>query len=300
MALPAPTRAHIGEATVAAIERQGWLEGVADRVQAAVGGLYRAGGETGRVIRDALHGTWLGHPLHPVLTDVPLGAWTAALVLDAMDSGRGRGFSRAADAAVGVGLAGAVGAAVTGLTDWHHTAGGARRTGLAHGLLNTTATLLYAGSLWLRRRGSRPAAQGLSSAGFLVATAAAYLGGHLVYGKQIGVSRAPRPEAWDDWVAVLPEFELHEGAPRRVQAKDTAILLVRRAGRIHALVETCAHLGGPLVEGTLEGDSVRCPWHGSRFALEDGRVLEGPSTFPQPCLDVRMRAGQIEVRARTE
>ncbi|MGH7313121.1 MAG: DUF2231 domain-containing protein, partial [Candidatus Rokuibacteriota bacterium] len=182
MALPARNLGHVGEAALEAIERQGWLDPVGDRLQEAVARLYQAGGETGRGIRDVLHGTWLGHPLHPVLTDVPLGAWTAALVLDAMDSGRGRGFSRAADASIGVGLAGAVGAAVTGLTDWHHTSGGARRAGLVHGLLNTTATALYAGSLLLRRRGSRAAGQGLSGAGFLVAIAAAYLGGHLVYG----------------------------------------------------------------------------------------------------------------------
>ncbi|MGH7311841.1 MAG: Rieske 2Fe-2S domain-containing protein, partial [Candidatus Rokuibacteriota bacterium] len=174
-----------------------------------------------------------------------------------------------------------------------------RRAGLVHGLLNTTATALYVGSLLLRRRGARATGQGLSGAGFLVAIAAAYLGGHLVYGKRIGVDRAPRPAPWDDFVPVLPEPELREGTPRRVQAKDTAIVLLRRAGRVHALVETCAHLGGPLAEGTVEDDSIRCPWHGSRFALEDGRVLEGPSTFPQPCFEARIRTGQIEVRART-
>lgn len=298
MALPARKLGRVGDAAVQAIERQGWLDPLGDRLQAAVAGIYRAGGQTGRLIRDLLHGTWLGHPLHPVLTDIPLGAWTATLVLDAMDDGRARGFARAADATIGVGLAGAVGAAATGLTDWHHTTGGDRRTGLAHGLLNTTATALYVGSLLLRRRGSRAAGHALSSAGFLVAIAAAYLGGHLVYGRRIGVDHAPRPEGWADFVPVLFESELHEGTPRRVHARDTALVLVRRAGRVHALVETCAHLGGPLAEGTVEGDSIRCPWHGSRFALEDGRVLEGPSTFPQPCFETRIRDGKIEVRAR--
>jgi nitrite reductase/ring-hydroxylating ferredoxin subunit len=75
-------------------------------------------------------------------------------------------------------------------------------------------------------------------------------------------------------------------------------VLVRRGDRIHALVESCAHLGGPLSEGSVEGGAIRCPWHGSLFALEDGRVLEGPSSFPQPCFEVRVREGQIEVRPR--
>src|SRR5262245_5859568 len=175
MALPARKIGHVGEAAVRTIERQGWLDPLADRLQAAVAGIYRAGGETGRVIRDMLHGTWLGHPLHPVLTDIPLGAWTAALVLDAMDNGRGRAFSRAADASIGLGLAGAVGAATTGLTDWQHTVNSDRRTGLVHGLLNTAATTLYAGSFLLRRRGARAAGQGLAGAGFLLAVGAAYL-----------------------------------------------------------------------------------------------------------------------------
>jgi nitrite reductase/ring-hydroxylating ferredoxin subunit/uncharacterized membrane protein len=297
MALPARKLGHVGEAAVEAIERQGWLDPLGDRLQAAVARIYQAGGQTGRVIRDLLHGTWLGHPLHPVLTDIPLGAWTAALVLDAMDSGRGRGFSRAADTSIGVGLAGAVGAAATGLTDWHHTTGGDRRAGLVHGLMNTAATVLYAGSLVTRRRGARAAGQGLASAGFLVALGAAYLGGHLVYGKRIGVTHAPKPEPSDDFIPVLPEAELREGTPRRVQARDMTLVLVRQDGQIYALVESCAHLGGPLSEGTVEEDSIRCPWHGSRFALEDGRVLEGPSTFPQPCFEVRIRTGQVEVRA---
>src|SRR4029077_19553365 len=100
------------------------------------------GGDAGRRVRDFLHGTWLGHPLHPALTDIPLGAWTTALALDAAGD-RSRGMARAADTAMGVGIAGAVGAAVTGLTDWHHTTGGDRRLGLGHAMLNTAALALY-------------------------------------------------------------------------------------------------------------------------------------------------------------
>ena len=97
---------------------------------------------------------------------------------------------------------------------------------------------------------------------------------------------------------MLAEHELHESRPRRVEARGVAIVLVRRSNRIYALADQCAHLGGPLSEGSVEEDAIRCPWHGSKFALANGEELEGPSTFPQTCFDVRVRAGRIEVRAK--
>jgi nitrite reductase/ring-hydroxylating ferredoxin subunit/uncharacterized membrane protein len=287
---------QLEEAAVESLAREQWLEPLADRLQRAVVAAFQAGGATGRRIRDFLHGTWLGHPLHPVLTDVPLGAWTVATVLDL--SGRdNRHRDRAADAAIGVGLAGAVGAAVTGITDWQHTVAEERRVGLLHGLLNLSATGLYAISLALRLRGDRTAGRTIGGLGFTVALGAAYLGGHLVYRKRIGVDHAPHAD-WGDFATALPEAELRESVPQRVDVRGVPVVLIRRAGRIYALADSCAHLGGPLSEGQIDDVAIRCPWHGSRFALDDGTVLEGPSTFPQPCFDVRVRAGQIEVRAR--
>jgi nitrite reductase/ring-hydroxylating ferredoxin subunit/uncharacterized membrane protein len=277
------------------IERQGWLDQLSDRLQPAIERTLTASG--GQPLKNVLHGVWLGHPLHPVLTDVPIGSWTAVLVLDALDEIGGRNrFGRGADAAVAVGLVGALGAAVTGLTDWQHLAGRTRRLGLTHGLLNLSATLLYTRSWQLRRRNARREGRGFALLGYAVSIAAAYLGGHLVYGHHIGVDYTagqPLPHAF---VPVLAEAELREGELRRVEANGTPVLLVRRNGLIRAIAETCAHLGGPLAEGRLEGGSVVCPWHGSRFALEDGRVLDGPSPYPQPCLETRVRNGQIEVR----
>jgi nitrite reductase/ring-hydroxylating ferredoxin subunit/uncharacterized membrane protein len=286
----------LGGEAVERLERQDWLEPLADGLQRAIAAVFAAGGSAGRRVRDALHGTWLGHPLHPVLTDVPLGAWTVAATIDLL-SADGRGENRAADTAVALGLAGAAGAAVTGLTDWHHTAGGARRVGLMHGLLNVSATAMYAVSLALRVRGDRRAAKTIGGVGLGVALAAAYLGGHLVFRKRIGVDHAPRVE-WDDFVAVLAESALAESTVRRVEVRGVPLVLIRKGGRVHALADQCAHLGGPLSEGSLDEVSIRCPWHGSRFALEDGAVLEGPSTFPQACFEVRARGGQIEVRPR--
>ena len=298
MASSASQLSHVGEAAIEVLERQHWLDSVASGLQKAVTGAFEAGGDMGRRIRDVLHGTWLGHPLHPVLTDIPLGAWTTALVLDAAATER-NGLSHAADAAIGIGLVGAAGAAVTGLTDWQHTTDDDRRVGLTHGLLNIGATALYITALGLRRGGARDTGRLLAGAGFVVTMAAAYIGGHLVFRKRLGVDHAERPGAWEDFVAVLREDALEEGQPRRVETHGVSIALVRRHGRVYAIGDRCAHLGGPLSEGAMEGDAaLRCPWHGSVFALDDGRVLEGPSTYPQPCFETRVRAGQIEVRPR--
>lgn len=296
MAVPARHVRQLGEAAIETVERQQWLDAVATPLQTMIVAAFAAGGEAGRRTRDFLHGTWLGHPLHPLLTDVPLGAWTTALLLDVIGTKR-RGLSRAADAAIGVGLAGGVGAAVTGLTDWQHTSEGDRRVGLTHGLLNTAAMALYATALILRRRGARTSGGAVAGVGFLAAASAAYLGGSLVYRKRAGVDHAARPSG-GDFVSVMRDTELVEGQPRRVEAEGISIVLVRRGTQVYALGDACAHLGGPLSEGRLDGHGIRCPWHGSLFGLDDGRVLEGPSTYPQPCFDVRIRAEHIEVRPR--
>ena len=167
------------------IEKQRWLEDLADTVQPAVQELLENLGDD---VKDLLHGKWLGHPLHPVLTDIPVGAWTAALMIDAVELMSGNeSVGDAADLAVGVGLAGAVGAAVTGATDWSETQGRARTVGIAHAVLNVAATGLYATSLAMRRSGSRRAGIGVSLLGYALASAAGYLGGHLVFSESVGV-----------------------------------------------------------------------------------------------------------------
>ena len=283
---------------VEVIKKQDWLEPIADRLQPAIAGALGADGSIGPKVADLLHGTWLGHPLHVVLTDVPLGSWTAAAVLDVLEEKTGSStMGRGADAAIAVGLAGAAGAAITGLADWSKIGGGQpRRIGLAHGLLNATATACYVTSLCLRRTHSRRAGRRFALLGLMVSSVAAYLGGHLVFKEKIGVDHTADHSPPEDFLPVLAEAELREEELRRVQADGMPVLLVRKGQRIYAIAETCAHLGGPLSEGKLEDATVRCPWHGSRFSLEDGRVLEGPSVHAQPVLDVRVRDGQIEVR----
>ena len=286
------------EALIKTVEQQEVLGQLSDKIQPLVTNAFESAGSTGREVKNFLHGTWLGHPLHPALTDVPLGAWTAALTLDAMESISGRReLGAGADAAIAVGLVGAAGAAVTGLTDWSETNGRARKVGLLHGLLNVGATTLYATSLVLRRRNRRSAGIGFAMLGYAVSSAAAYLGGHLVFSEQIGVNHAAAQEMPKEFVPVMADAELQEGEMKRVDAGGVPVLLVRREGDVCALAHTCSHLGGPLSEGKLEGDVVQCPWHGSRFNVRDGSVVDGPATFPQPCFEARVREGQIEVRS---
>jgi nitrite reductase/ring-hydroxylating ferredoxin subunit len=183
------------------------------------------------------------------------------------------------------------------LTDWSDTDARPRRLGVAHAALNGGATLLFAGSLLCRASANRGVGRGLALAGYLAAVAAAYLGGELAYHEQIGMDHSAGCELPHEFTRVLAESDLLEGQLTRVHYNETPLLLVKRGDRLFAFVERCAHLGGPLAEGTLDGDTIVCPWHSSRFALESGAVIDGPSTFPQPCLDVRSHDGQIEVRA---
>ncbi|HKA36235.1 MAG TPA: Rieske (2Fe-2S) protein [Thermoanaerobaculia bacterium] len=279
------------------LDRQRWLESTANIVQPAVKGFFDGLGPARRTVKNFLHGTWLDHPLHPVMTDLPLGAWTATLLLDAMDAGRGRsGLARAADASLALGLLGAAGSAATGLTDWSETDARPRRLGVAHAVLNTSAALLFAGSLLSRRSGRRAAGRSLALAGYAAMIAAAWVGGDLVYHEQIGVDHSSGRELPETFAPVLADSDLREGEPRRAMYKETPLLLVREGSRVYCLAETCAHLGGPLSEGKLEGSTIVCPWHASRFDLATGEAIDGPTAFPQPCLETRLRKGQIEVR----
>ncbi len=289
------------EKIVDVIDQQSWLDTIGKPVQDTIQKMYASGGKTGFRLMDFLQGVWLRHPLHPVLTDVPTGAWSAALACDAVEMVTGSDcLASGADAAITLGVAGAVGSAVTGLTDWHETTGRSRRVGLAHALLNTAALSLYIGSLIARKNKDRQIGWGLALVGFGVMTAAAYLGGDLVYSEKIGVDHAPEMNLPDEYTAVMAEADLPSGVLTRAMVGDIPIVMLRRGRRIYALADTCSHLGGPLHEGELkDDDSVVCPWHGSRFCMEDGKNIHGPSTYDQPAFETRVRDGQIEVRIKS-
>jgi nitrite reductase/ring-hydroxylating ferredoxin subunit/uncharacterized membrane protein len=271
------------------------LVSIAGPLRLAVRGAYEAAGPAGQVLKNAMHGTWLKHPLHPVMTDIPIGAWTTALALDACANGD-RGMRRAATFAFGVGLLGALGSAVTGLTDWSETDGRARREGLIHGLLNIAATALTATAFFVRRADADDNARGFAWAGYAIAVGSAYLGGDLVYAQRIGVTHAVTDQP-DTFTPVAASADLPNGTMRRAHHEDTDVLLVRQRGRLCGLAHACAHLGGPLSEGTLKDGSVVCPWHGSEFDIDDGHVINGPATESQPTFAVREANGKIEVKA---
>lgn len=278
------------------VARQEWLNPVEDRVQKAIHGAFE---RVSPKVENFLHGTWLGHPLHVVLTDVPIGSWTAAVLLDIAEAVSGdEQMGRAADWCIGIGLAGALGAAITGVTDWQDVDPPARRIGLVHAVLNVTGVTLFATSL-LARRNSRRRGKLLSTLGYAVAAVAADFGGSLVYGQRVGVDHTAVETFPDDFTSVLAEAELREGQLTRAEWNGSKILLLRRGQRVFAIAETCSHLGGPLSEGKLEGDTVECPWHGSRFSLEDGSVVNGPAVHRQPCLEARISNGRIEVKKRS-
>lgn len=288
----------MAQTNVEMVANQPWLDSVGTPLSEGVRGLFKNAGEGGQTMKNALHGVWLGHPLHPVITDVPIGAWTTALALDVREALSGdASYGKGADFAIGLGLVAAVGAAVTGLTDWSETEGRSRRVGLMHGLLNLSATALFTTSYALRRSGSRAAGRTWAAAGYGLAMAAAYLGGTLVYKERIGVTHAAVAEP-EQFTPVLESAALPDDSMRKGVIEDASFLIVRQRQRLCALAHPCAHLGGPLSEGTLKDGSVVCPWHGSEFALDDGRVLNGPATEPQPCFAVRERGGQIEVGGR--
>ncbi len=278
------------------IVRQEYLKPVEEDLQKLLHRAFSSAGPSGKTIKNFLNGTWLGHPLHAILTDVPIGAWTAALVFDALESISGLDeFATAADASVAMGLVGAVGAAAAGLTDWQDVDPPARRIGLVHGVLNLGGTALFTASLIMRKRNSRTKGRALSVLGYAITAIAASLGGDLVYKQRLGVDHTAGQTFPEEFVPIMPESELVNDKPKGVEYNGIPILIVRRENQIFAIAGTCSHLGGPLAEGTLIGASIQCPWHGSRFALEDGRVLDGPAVHPQPCMEARIRNGQIEI-----
>jgi nitrite reductase/ring-hydroxylating ferredoxin subunit/uncharacterized membrane protein len=247
-------------------------------------------------VKDALSGTWLGHALHPLATDLPIGFWTSAIVLDWLG---GKGSERAADRLVGLGVAAAVPAAVTGASDWgDSTVGNPRvqRVGLVHAVANLTATTLFSGSLAARSGGARARGKLLALAGVSALTVGGLLGGHLSFARGIGVDHTIFEEPEEDWTDVLSEAELADRQPRVVEAGGVAVLLVREGGEVFALSDRCVHRGGPLHQGELQDGCVVCPWHGSEYRLRDGSVERGPAAYPQPVWDVRVEGGRILVR----
>jgi nitrite reductase/ring-hydroxylating ferredoxin subunit len=205
---------------------------------------------------DALHGVWLGQPVHPALTSLPMGFWTSATVLDFVP-----GSQRASRALIALGLAGSVPAAAAGLADWSALHREQQRVGLAHAAANASAWALFAGSLMARAAGRELSGRALALGGLATLTVGAY------------------------------------GRVTRRQLGYLSLAVVRQGSDVMVLADRCAHLGGPLHQGTLtEADGepcLSCPWHGSTYRLSDGAVVHGPATARQPAFDTRIADGGI-------
>lgn len=245
-------------------------------------------------VKDFLSGTWTGHPLHPVLTDLPIGFWTSSFMLDLVGGKRSAAASRRL---IGLGILSAVPTAASGLSDWSDTLGEERRIGTVHAVANVVALSFYSWS-WLARRRSRGAGVVLGFLGATAASAGGYLGGHLVYRQGVGPDRNAWKHGGDDWVEVADDLALTDGKPLVVQVGDDDVLLAKTpAGVIAAISNVCGHAGGPLNEGEFDADGcVTCPWHGSVFRLADGHVVHGPATGHQPRYEVRSEDGRLLVR----
>ncbi|MGI8578112.1 MAG: Rieske 2Fe-2S domain-containing protein [Nocardioidaceae bacterium] len=240
-------------------------------------------------VKDLLSGTPIGHPLHPALVALPIGAFAGALALDATSGDRA-----ASRRLIGLGLCAALPTAAAGLSDWGDTQGAERRVGLAHALGNSMGLSLLAWSWRVRGRGSSGAVSAV--AGFAIMGAAGWLGGHLAYALGVGVDTTVFQQPPTDWTDACAEADLADGEPLAVTIVDSPILLVRHADAAHAIGDRCSHRGGPLHEGTVVNGCIQCPWHGSRFNLDDGAVERGPATRPQPLFDTRVVNGRVQVR----
>ena len=246
-------------------------------------------------VKDVLSGVWLGHPLHPMLTDLPIGFWTSSFMLDLVG---GKRAAAASQRLVGLGILSAVPTAAAGLSDWSDTIGEERRIGTVHAAANVAALWLYTWSWLARRAGRRKAGVTLGLLGATAASAGGYLGAHLIYRQGVGPDRNAWKHGDDEWADVSDDLALLDGKPLVVRVGDDDVLLAKTpAGVVAAISNVCGHAGGPLDEGTFDDEGcVTCPWHGSVFRLADGHVVHGPATGHQPRYEVRSAAGRLAVR----
>ncbi len=266
-----------------------WTKPFGDFVHGLTNGFFR------RVpaLRDLVIGRWLGHPMHAVLTDVPTGILFLVIVFDVVGQAEGAVW------ALVFGILSMLAAAVAGYADFADTDGKARERATLHSTLMLVALVLYGISLALRLplgQVAPAAAVWLSIIAFLVLSAGAYVGGDVVYALGNMISRHAFRGAGTKWIALEPaEIDamgaIPEGRPVKAKLGINQLVLVREGERILALHDTCAHAGGPLNEGQLVEGVIECPWHASRYRMENGHVVQGPSVYDQPAYEVRAREG---------
>ena len=246
-------------------------------------------------VRDLLIGRWLGHPLHAVLTDAPIGILFLVIVFDVLSLGQ------AAAWALGFGILTMLAAALAGYADYADTDGKARERATLHSTLMVLALLAYIVSFVLRMPvaavgGASAGGVIASIVGFLVMAAGAYVGGDVVYVLGNMVTRHAFRGAGTKWIVLEPaELDgggaIPEGRPIKAKLGINQLVLVREGERVLALHDTCAHAGGSLSEGKIIDGTIACPLHDSRFRMQNGHVTRGPSVYDQPAYEVRAREG---------
>ncbi len=270
-----------------------------DKPAEVVAGLVSKVAPTGPV-KDLLSGTWLGHPVHPLLITVPIGCWTSATILDLL---AGKAAAPYAKRLVGAGILSAFPTALTGASDWADTLGPERRVGFAHAMGNYAAIGLYALSWNSRRKGKQVRGISLALLGAGLVSATGYLGGHLTYALGVGVDTTAFESLTTEWTDVAAEADVPADRSIRAEVTGIGVALARLGGPggpVHALADRCTHRGGPLSDSAVEDGCLTCPSHGSRFRLADGSVERGPATMPEPAFEVRVLAGRVEIRRSEE
>lgn len=266
-----------------------------DRLGRTLGNLFGRAVRPGRT-KDLLAGTWLGHPLHPMLTDVTISAWGSVLILDLTG---GEGTRAGAERLVATGIVAAVPTTASGLSELADIVEDEpRRLAALHALGNVAALGLYAGSYVARKRDAHGLGRALSSAGMTSLAASGFLGGHIAYRQGVGVNQTANLAGPYEWTPVADDADLVDGALRRVRANGVDVAVYRDGDVLLAVANRCSHRGGPLHLGRVDDTTVRCPWHRSVFSLEDGGIVRGPATAPQPTYDARIRDGKVEIRVR--
>jgi nitrite reductase/ring-hydroxylating ferredoxin subunit/uncharacterized membrane protein len=273
------------------LENAGHLDPVVSAVRKVVRAAIRK-----QSVRDALHGVWLGHPLHPALTDIPIGTWTAAAILDVIP-----GTGAASSTLIAAGCVGYVPTILAGWTDWSDLHEQQQRVGLVHAAAGAAAFSCYVASLSARASGNTLRGKAWAYTGFALVSVTGYLGGHLAYRQAAGVNHVEAvqhvfPQGWHS-IGRLDELPDAELAQRSVDG--IGLVVVRRGGHVDVLADACSHLSAPLSEGTFMAEDgqgcVVCPWHGSTFRLSDGGVIHGPATAPMPRFETRIVDGNVEV-----
>jgi nitrite reductase/ring-hydroxylating ferredoxin subunit/uncharacterized membrane protein len=271
------------------IESADVLDPVGEKLNGLLHKVIRPG-----AVEDVLSGTPAGHPLHPALVSLPIGAWSTSLVLDLA------GQDDAAGVASLLGTISAVPAALTGANDWLTTSGPERRVGLVHAATNYAGIFLQLGSWIARRRGHRGTAVALSAVGFSTIGVAGWLGGHLSYALGVGVDTTAFQKYSSDWIDVAAESDVPATGSFGADAGGVPVLIARLNGSLVAMADRCTHRGAPLHEGDVKDGCIHCPWHDSVFDLADGSVVSGPATRPQPTFDVEVSDGRVKVRRHEE